>query len=261
MDVFIRGICVLTFAFLVGQAICGLDREFLRSGDKDVEEFEISSNDITNDAGVKEDFYTEDRTESSVVESDENVHNSTVNKTLTVTNGGRWGDWGPVQYCPKGSYAIGYDMKIEPKQKVDNTALNAIKLVCESLEGNESGEITSTQGHWGSWVGRTFCPSESGGRLHLTSFDLQVQQKQGFFKDDTAANYVKFRCRSGSGRQYEIVKPPGHGLFGTWGAWSDECTLGTSICGIMTRVEKPRGPFRDDTALNDVKFYCCKLPV
>ncbi|XP_045168615.2 vitelline membrane outer layer protein 1 homolog [Mercenaria mercenaria] len=258
MDVFIRGIFVLAFTFLVGQAICGLDREFLRSRDEDVEEFDITSDDITIDAGVTEDFYTEDRTKSSVAESEENVDNSRVVKTLAVTNGGPWGKWGPAQYCPKGSYAIGYDMKIEPKQKVDNTALNAIKLVCESLDGDETGEITSTQGHWGSWVGRTLCPSESGERLHLTSFDLQVQPKRGAFKDDTAANYVKFRCRCGCGHQYEINKPPGHGLFGTWGAWSDECPHGTSICGIKTKVEKPRGPFRDDTALNDVKFYCCK---
>ena len=83
---------------------------------------------------------------------------------------------------------------------------------------------------------------------------------QGRCKDDTAANYVKFKCRCHCGHAYVLVKPPGHGFWGTWGAWSDNCPKGSGICGIQTKVEKPRGIFRDDTALNDVKFYCCQYP-
>jgi hypothetical protein len=78
-------------------------------------------------------------------------------------------------------------------------------------------------------------------------------------KDDTAANYVKFKCRCRCGRTYELVKPPGHGLWGTWGAWSNQCPNRTAVCGIQTKVEKARGKFRDDTALNDVRFFCCKM--
>ncbi|XP_060558385.1 vitelline membrane outer layer protein 1 homolog [Ruditapes philippinarum] len=145
-------------------------------------------------------------------------------------------------------------MKIEPLEHNDNTALNAIKLICANERGKYTGEVTSTQGRWGSWVGRINC----NGHRHLAAFDLQVEKPQGR-GDDTAANYVKFKCRCHGGHAYELVKPPGHGLWGKWGAWSDTCPKGSGICGIQTKVEKCQW-HGDDTALNDVAFYCCKLP-
>ena len=33
-------------------------------------------------------------------------------KTLRVTNGGPWGSWKYPSFCPEGSYAIGYKMKV-----------------------------------------------------------------------------------------------------------------------------------------------------
>ena len=32
--------------------------------------------------------------------------------TLFVDNGGPWGSWGVIDYCSKGSYAVGYKMKV-----------------------------------------------------------------------------------------------------------------------------------------------------
>ena len=32
--------------------------------------------------------------------------------TLTVSNDGPWGYWGFKDFCPEGSYAIGYEMKV-----------------------------------------------------------------------------------------------------------------------------------------------------
>ncbi|XP_053374173.1 vitelline membrane outer layer protein 1 homolog [Mercenaria mercenaria] len=179
--------------------------------------------------------------------------------TLKVTNGGWWGAWGSIQLCPAGSYAVGYDMRIEPKRDSDCTALNAIKLLCEFPDGKDSGEVTSAQGPWGTWVGRVKCTSDVRGRQYLTSFALQVEKYQGQNTGDTAANYVKFSCRDRRGHQkpQELVKSPGHGIWGTWGAWSASCPQDTAICGIKTKVEKPQGTFGDDTALNDVQFYCC----
>ncbi|OQY56556.1 MAG: hypothetical protein DRR08_07580 [Candidatus Parabeggiatoa sp. nov. 2] len=43
---------------------------------------------------------------------------------------GIWGDWGKWQYCPKGSFAAGYAMKVEAHRdgRFDDSAVNGIKL-------------------------------------------------------------------------------------------------------------------------------------
>lgn len=33
-------------------------------------------------------------------------------KTLSVSNGGEFGQWGPPHYCADGAYATGYNMKV-----------------------------------------------------------------------------------------------------------------------------------------------------
>lgn len=51
-----------------------------------------------------------------------------------IGDDGKWGKWGSWQYCPAGSFAIGYSMKVEDhqgkKSKEDDTAVNGIKLYC-----------------------------------------------------------------------------------------------------------------------------------
>ncbi|KAK2850886.1 hypothetical protein Q5P01_007162 [Channa striata] len=98
-----------------------------------------------------------------------------------------------------------------------------------------------TWGSWGSW-------SETCPNGYICGLQTRVKAPRGL-RDDTALDNV-FMC-SGSGVQLE-----GNGLsWGSWGSWSLKCSRG-AICGLRTRVEGPQGD-GDDTALNDVQFFCC----
>lgn len=152
-------------------------------------------------------------------------------------------------------------LKIEPEQyydlmfgdSEDDTSLNAIRLVCSDIEGVVRGQIISLEGPWGDWTPEEPCVKGT----FLVSFMLQVQRSQGL-NDDTSVNYVKFRCRDFAGKigEIELVRPPGNGLCGDWGSWSESCDPYSAICGLKTRVERNQHD-GDDTALNDVIFYCC----
>ncbi|XP_063438601.1 vitelline membrane outer layer protein 1-like [Mytilus trossulus] len=177
-------------------------------------------------------------------------------KYLQSNNGGIWGDWHEPRFCPTDQYAVGYSLKIEGKQgrRGDDTSLNGIKLLCGTKKRRSSNGFTVTSGYgpWGGWSGFMKC---GWGTHLLTSFSLQVEGKQGR-GDDTAANYVRFRCKALKWHWpgYEIG---GSGFWGHFSGWIT-CPRGTAICGLQTRVEGQQGRRGDDTALNDVIFFCCK---
>ncbi|XP_077326862.1 vitelline membrane outer layer protein 1-like [Lithobates pipiens] len=165
-------------------------------------------------------------------------------KEISVDNGGPWGVWGDLENCPPGTVATGFALKIEgPQGKGDDTALNAIKLLCtKPCERIIQREIISLAGRWGSWIDIQWCPSGV-----LSSFALQVEQPIGK-GDDTAANNIKFQCSN------DNILTGNGGRWGTFSNWSDRCQSG--ICGIKTKVEPEQGR-GDDTALNNVMFSCC----
>ncbi|KAK2850863.1 hypothetical protein Q5P01_007153 [Channa striata] len=159
-----------------------------------------------------------------------------------------WGDWGHADMCPEGFYASGFSIKVERKQgNGDDTALNGVRLYCvnSNNRGGPHTTVESSVGRWGEWTPVKWCSSG-----YLASFMLRVEPSQGS-GDDTSVNNIKFIC-SGSGAQLE-----GDGMeWGSWGTWSNKCPK-SAICGLKTRVEAPQGD-GDDTALNDVEFFCCK---
>nr|XP_020658796.1 vitelline membrane outer layer protein 1-like [Pogona vitticeps] len=194
---------------------------------------------------------------------------------IKVANGGQWGSWGQREYCLIG-HAIGFSLKynrgqihsfkkilpdvflsthsettslslcqVEPyqggKPSQDDTALNGLRLVC-----NDNTFISSAVGKWGAWSEINHCP-----RPHkLVSFSLRVEKSQGF-GDDTAANNIQFLCSDET-----VLRGNSHN-WGHYGLWSPRCKDDTFICGLRTKVESPQQS-GDDTAFNDVVFFCCK---
>ncbi|XP_013811126.2 vitelline membrane outer layer protein 1 homolog [Apteryx mantelli] len=169
---------------------------------------------------------------------------------IEVANGGPWGEWAWPEMCPEGSYAGGVSFKVELPQGVveDDTALNGVRLHCfpwGARDGSDS-VVESQSGRWGRWSEPRWCPHQG----HVVGFALRVQApRHRFLSDEVAATNARFACSDG-----QVLEGPGPD-WGEWGGWSPPCP--GAVCGVQTRQEPPRGLKRDDTALNDLRLFCC----
>jgi len=143
-----------------------------------------------------------------------------------------YGIWGGPDRCPPDTFTSGFRLRSEPAQGAydDDSALNAIELVCTSSEGNQIAQISSLQGGLGTWGPVISCPSNK----LITGFQLRSEAEQGPF-DNTAANNLRIRCGQ-SDSDYEWIEGDGKT---SWGDWTAEqyCPRGMAICGIRTQVQ------------------------
>ena len=141
----------------------------------------------------------------------------------------KWGVWYPAQFCPNNSYATGFAIKYEKSSNgLDNTALNAINLLCSDNNNNNSlvSQIASNWNtrenreeyvSWGDWD-REFKKCSNGKRLN--QFSLRVEQPKGTGGDDTAANSLRMSCEDMKGDD-EFMESNTEGLIDAHGQWSE----------------------------------------
>ncbi|XP_021963684.2 uncharacterized protein LOC110859120 [Folsomia candida] len=170
----------------------------------------------------------------------------------------QWGEWGPFDYCPPGTYAAGMSLKVEPYQgDDDDTALNGIKLLCIPPGSNnfsDSVEISSSVNQWGFWGKTQYCDAGVVTGFQLKSEVYQGGSKRRIKDDDTGANGLRIFCSNlPNGGYLEDVG-------GEWGDWTapQKCLSQQAVCGIQTQDQEYVGS-GDDTALNNVRMKCCTL--
>merc|ERR1712080_486973 len=64
---------------------------------------------------------------------------------LNPEAGSNWGDWGRHEFCPEGSWASGFQLKVEKDcgAMCDDTALNGVRLFCTGVDGSDRGGVSS----------------------------------------------------------------------------------------------------------------------
>ncbi|XP_055674138.1 vitelline membrane outer layer protein 1 homolog [Falco peregrinus] len=162
---------------------------------------------------------------------------------ISVDNGGPWGEWGDIEFCPRGTYATGFQLKVEAPRGFfgDDTGLNGVRLICN----NGTEMVTSSEGPRGTWSDLVSCSR----RHRLVSFRLRVEPPRGLW-DDTAANNLDATCSDG------VVLEGEGGPAGAWGDWSLPCPSTWGVCGLRTRLECPQHG-GDSTGLNSIQLICC----
>lgn len=164
------------------------------------------------------------------------------------------GKWGNEEFCPYGTFAYAFRIKVESEKVADDTSMNGIELYCRNprehsqlKESAKEFRITSAVGKWGQWRGWKECKDGL-----LTGLRMKSEMSQGD-GDDTAANDLEMQCNNSN-----VILNGGGNRWGHYSSWA-KCPMGSAICGLVTQVEPDI--IGDDTALNDVQMFCCHLPL
>ncbi len=171
-----------------------------------------------------------------------------------------WGSWSSTSWCPDGTYAVAFRAKIEGRQgdgQSDDTAMNGLQLICRDPLGGVETTIVAAEERFGGWTEWARCPPGYA----LASYSLRSEPPAEH--DDTAANGIRFGCRSIQSEEAATPAALRVSNEGYWGAFGQEahCPARSAICAFQSRVQPYKGRLvrggKDDTSLNDVQFECC----
>jgi hypothetical protein len=173
--------------------------------------------------------------------------------TITPTNEGSDGVWKTMLYCPFGSYALGYRMRVD-EIDTDKSGVNDIELQCYDYNNALQGTINSFNGLRGTWYSITMCVSTNVGACSLTytyrNFMKGVQTKLA----DQSLGVTGFVGQCLNEATIESAGGMAQGTLGT----IVSCPAGTAICGIQVKFEDDQGA-GDDSAINNVRASCCRI--
>ena len=122
-------------------------------------------------------------------------------------------------------------------------------MTCTDKQGMiQATDLKPHDGWRGDWSTYSDCP----GGQYITAFRLQVEEPQGAFRDDTAANTLEARCSDG----VTVITHNNSLGFGTWSDWVS-CPAGSAVCAFKIKIEQQGAV--DNTAMNDIEMACCSL--
>lgn len=186
---------------------------------------------------------------------------------IVVPTGAIFGSYRVPVFCPKGSYLIGLQQRIEARQgKGDDTALNDVNFICRNPYTGEETARTGLGGErWGDWYPAYVngapqfkrCPDGE----FAAAVQLRAEDRLGGDTDDTGANAMAIYCEPmGETHNQKLFDPNlrvlSHG--GHFGAWRQPavCPIRTAVCGLSLNVESAKSD-NDDTAADGALMYCC----
>ncbi len=168
-------------------------------------------------------------------------------RSITVSEG-YWGTWAScTEFCPANSFAYSMRLKVEGPNG-DNTGLNGVILKCyNKSNGRYQGYVNSRYSRWGSWY-RTVTTLPYTVSNPIVGGNIKLKNPGG---DDMGATNLMLTSKNGNSLFHPVPLP-----YGNFQGFRS-CPAKTAVCGIRTRIERPQGPGRDDTALNGVQLACC----
>ncbi|XP_069983708.1 vitelline membrane outer layer protein 1 [Penaeus vannamei] len=174
-----------------------------------------------------------------------------VTDSLRLDNGLSWGDWGPIEYCEDGSFATAFQVKFEPYSLLDTdeTAVNAVRLYCSTLDHILTGYVYSVEGKHGDWENIRHCSSG-----FVTGMRANVLEPQGTLGDDVAVKNVQLACDEGQEVITGVIEEEEKIPDGKWSFWS-RCSAGSGVCGIEIRYEN--AGLGDDAGVTNIAMFCC----